>query len=389
MRAPGSRTALDVWIVGQGQVAVTRGEAPSERNMAADALRAALADAGFDGVDAVVVGNMTGGELSRQRQLGVGVVTDLGLEGIEVLRVEVASASGAGALRAGVLAVASGLCRRVAVVGVERMTHVAFDAITGALGTAADAETEAGETFLRLNALLMREYAARWGVPDDGLWDFAQLAHANAARNPNACFPRLLTRDEYVQSRVVAPPIRLYDASPLCDGAAAVVLTAGADAPAGRPRVRVAGSAVTTDALAVTRRPDPTALRAAGTSMAAALAQAGCSHADVDFVEAHDAYTIMAALSLEAAGFARPGEAWRDAAAGRFDRDGELPIATMGGLKARGHPVGATGVYQAAECFLQLTGQAGACQVARARRGAAANLGGAAATVISHVFEAP
>lgn len=377
---------MDVFVVGVGQVPVTRHGQMTERAMGAAAVRAALADAGSDAVDALYVGNMTGGALSRQRQMGVGVATDVGLAGIEVLRVEVASASGAGALRAGVLAIASGLCERVVVLGVERMTHVSFEAITAELATGADAEAEADASFLSLNALLMREYLRRYSLDADALAPFAAIAHGNAMRNPNAVFGRQVTADEYAASRVVAEPIRLLDASPLCDGAAAIVLAR--QPQPGRAAIRIAGSAVVTDHFAITQRPDPLALAAAGRSLSGALAQAGLGREHVDFFEAHDAYTIMAALTLESCGFAPAGRAAEAAANGHFERDGTLPIATMGGLKGRGHPVGATGIYQAAECVLQLRGEAGACQLERARVGVAQNLGGAAATVLTHVFVA-
>lgn len=373
------------YILGQGQVAVTRNNASTERMMGARALQSAMLDARVDQVDALYVGNMTGGALSGQRQLGVAIASDLGLDGIEVLRVEVASASGAGALRAGILAIASGLHERVAVVGVERMTHVDFAAITAALATGADAQNESGSSFLSLNALLMQEYLRRYRLDRNALAPFAQLAHTNALQNPNAVFGRVVTADDYTNSRVVADPVRVLDASPLCDGAAALILSRRAPADVGVPHAAIVASAVTTDHLAITQRPDILALRAAGTSLSRALEQAALSRDDLSFFEAHDAYTIMAAVTLESCGFVAQGQATHAAAAGEFSVGGRLPISTMGGLKGRGHPVGATGVYQVAECFQQVTGRAGTCQIEGARYGAAQNLGGAAATVITHI----
>lgn len=194
--------------------------------------------------------------------------------------------------------------------------------------------------------------------------------------------------ETYSNARVVTEPIKLFDASPMCDGAAAVVLTSNeAHARAGgRPAVRIAGSAAASDLLAVEDRPDPLRLIAVEKSAHGALEQCKLEHADVDIFELHDAYTIMACLSLENAGFVPRGEGTRFASQGSIKLDGELPMATFGGLKARGHPVGATGVYQCAEMGKQLTGRAGKNQVAGARTALIQNIGGSGASVFAHAL---
>jgi acetyl-CoA C-acetyltransferase len=187
----------------------------------------------------------------------------------------------------------------------------------------------------------------------------------------------------------VHDPVRLYDASPICNGSAALVLAAGdavGRAAAGRPAVRVIASAGATDSVGIADRRDRLTLDGVMFSSRRAYAQAEIGPADVDIFELHDAYTIMSVLSLEAAGFARPGEGLWLGLNGAIGLQGRLPISTMGGLKARGHPVGATGVYQLAELYLQLTGQAGPNQIPNARTAMAQNIGGTGATVLTHIL---
>jgi len=179
------------------------------------------------------------------------------------------------------------------------------------------------------------------------------------------------------------------DASPVCDGAAAVVLAPAEYARTLSPApVRIRASAVGMAPLAVHDRPDPLALSAARTSSRKAYDQAGIEPADLDFFELHDAFTIMAALSLEAAGFAERGKGVQLALDGEINLQGRVPMATMGGLKARGHPVGATGLYQVVEAVTQLRGLAGANQIPDARLGMTQNIGGSGATIITHILEA-
>ncbi len=382
----------DVFIAGVGQTPITKKAESRGRYLGAAAVKAALVDAGIEPerIGALYVGNMLSGILARQQQLG-GLIADYtGLAGIEAVTIEAACASGGAALRVAYQAVAGGVHDAVAVCGVERMTHVGRDAVTSALATAADWELEGvcGETFLSLNATLMRVYMERYGVGPERFAPFAITAHANALTNPNALLHKAIDLPTYLESRIVSDPIRLFDVSPVCNGASALVLAAphvAARLP-NTNRVRIAGSAVATAPLALARRADPLDLTAVTSSTRQAMQQAGVAHEDIDLFEPHDAYTIMTALALEATGFARPGRGLDYADTDLIGLRGELPLATFGGLKARGHPVGASGCYQTVEAFLQLTERAGANQVPGAGVALVQNIGGTGATVVTHVL---
>ncbi len=379
----------DVAIIGIGQTPVREHWDEGLRHLALKALQAAMKDAGVDRVDALYVGNMLSGELTGQEHLGALVADFAGLRGVEAVKVEAACGSGAAALRLGYVAVAGGLADVVLVVGVEKMTDATGPEATAALAMAADADHEVahGLSFVAINALLMRRYMHEFGYRKEDFAPFTVNAHANGMNNPYAMFHTKVTPEAYARARMIADPINLLDSSPIADGAAAVVL-----APAdwarrmGRPVVRIAASAIATDTVALHDRRDPLVLEGAALSAWRAYQQAGVRPEDVDLFELHDAFSIMAALSLEAAGFARRGEGVRLALDGEITLQGRIPIATMGGLKARGHPVGATGVYQVVEVVQQLRGEAGANQVPDARVGMAQNIGGSGATVITHIL---
>jgi acetyl-CoA C-acetyltransferase len=384
----------DVFLVGASQTPVNRDSEQRGRHLAATALRGAIEHAGVedDRIGALYVGNMTAGILGSQQQMG-GLVADYaGLSGIEAMTVEAACASGAAAARMGYLMVAGGIHDVVAVCGVERMTHADRATVTAALATAADWELEGsrGESFLSLNATLMRAYIEKFAVHADDFAHFAINAHNNAMTNPNALFHKRIDMQDHRASRVIVDPVRLYDVSPVCNGSAAIILASertAATLNGGRqPAVEIVGSTAATAPLALARRSDILSLSAVHSSTQRLFSDAGVTHADIDFYELHDAYTIMSVLSLESAGFTRPGSAMCFGVEGRIGLDGDLPISTMGGLKARGHPVGATGVYQLVEAYLQLTGQAGENQVKNAQLGLVQNIGGTASTVINHLL---
>ena len=382
-----------VSIVGIGQSPVGELWNRSARQIAADAITAAMADANIETADALYLGNMLSGSLLDQEHLATLVADYCGLTGIEAAKIEAACGSGAAALRVGMMAIASGFHDVVIVAGVEKMTDTVGKDTTAGLATAADAEYEAlhGVSFVGLNALLMQRYMYEYAVPIDAFAGFSINAHRNGVNNPNAMFQEAVTLDEYVKAPVIATPINILDSSPVCDGAAAVVLVATERAPLftrghHRGAVRILASAAATDTLAVHDRRDPLWLEAAYTSSQKAFRQAGLTQANIDLFEVHDAFTIMSALSLEATGFAKRGEGWRMAHAEIIGIDGELPISTMGGLKSRGHPVGATGVYQIVEVVQQLTGTAGANQVKQAAIGMAQNIGGSGATILTHIL---
>jgi acetyl-CoA C-acetyltransferase len=383
----------EVYIVGVGQTPVTRDASLAGRELAAGAIGTALASAGIaaQAVDALYVGNMTGAVLDRQQQMG-GLIADYaGLDGVEAVNVEAACASGAAAARMAYLALAGGMQDVAVVCGIERMTHRDRDAITEALALASDWELEGsrGESFISLNARLMQLYFDTYAKTPEDFAPFAITAHANAVSNPNAVFHKPIGVAEYLDSRIIVDPVRLYDVSPTCNGSAAIVLAAGATAKRivnGKPRIRIAGSAAATSPVALERRADPLNLEAVAASTRTVLAQAGMSIQTIDLFELHDAYTVMSALCLEAAGFTPPGTATEFAGEQRIALEGDLPISTMGGLKARGHPVGATGVYQLVEAYLQLAETAGANQVAGAETALAQNIGGTGSTVVNHIL---
>ncbi len=382
----------DIYILGVGQTPVTKETALPVRRLAADAVKAALADAGVERVDALYVGNMLSGILSQQQHLGALVADAAGLRGVDAATAEAACSSGAAAMRWGVMAIASGMHDAVVVCGVEKMTHTDRYETTRALAAASDWETEGskGHNFVSLNAAIMHEYINRYRVNRSLFAAFAINAHKNALTNPNALFHKEIDVPTYEQSKLVHDPVRLYDASPICNGSAALVLAAGdkiGRSVGGRPPVRVRASAGATDSVGIADRRDLLVLDGVMFSSRRAYAQADLGPQDIDLFELHDAYTIMSVLSLEGAGFARPGQGLWLGVDGEIRLDGKTPISTLGGLKARGHPVGATGVYQLAELYLQLSGQAGPNQVPNARIGMAQNIGGTGATVITHILE--
>ena len=384
----------DVSIIGIGQTEVAEHWDRSLRHLAGDAVLAAMQDASVEpgAVDALYVGNMLSGLLTGQEHLGALIADFVGLRGIEAVKVEAACGSGAAAFRLAYAAVAGGLHDFVIVCGVEKMTDTVNAETTTGLVMAADADYESihGLTFVSINALLMRRYMYEYGVRHEDFAPFAVNAHRNAVGNPNAMFRRPITTEQFARARMIADPINLFDSSGIGDGAAAVVLcpTSIAREYTNSKGVRIRASSMTTDAVAVHDRPDPLWLAAAEASAFKAYRQAGVGPRDIDLFEVHDAFTIMSALSLEAAGFAERGRAVQLAQAGEITREGRIPICTMGGLKARGHPVGATGIYQMVEVVQQVRGQAGDNQIPNARLGMTQNIGGSGATVITHILEA-
>lgn len=400
----------EVYIIGVGRTPVTRNiKDVSLEGMGGDAIRAALSDAALTAEvpTALFVGNMLSGMLSNQQHMGPLLADASGMSGVEALTMEACCGAGGAALRMGYMAIASGFHDVVVVAGVEHMTHVSTAEATPALASASHWPSEGalGETFASLNAQLMKIYMERYNVPHSAFAPFSCIPHANALLNPGATLHKAVTPAMHSEGKTIAEPVRLFDASPICDGSAAVVLTSnrylalaaatsfasGSSAPSApfpRPLVRIVGSGAATDRLAVAAREDPLELKAVARSAQQALTEAGLLHTDVDVFEAHDAYTIMAALSLENAGFVPKGTALQFAADGGIELGGQLPIATFGGLKARGHPVGATGVYQAVEGVLQLTGAAGDNQVKGAEVVMTQNIGGSGASVFAHVMVA-
>ncbi len=381
----------EVAVIGIGQVKVGEHWDKSLRQLAAEAILKALEDAGVERVDLLYVGNMLSGVVAGQEHLGAAVADFAGLRTLEAFKVEAADASGAAALRQGYIAVAGGLADFVVVCGVEKMTEVPPAEIISALGLGTDGEYERahGITLTALYALLMRRYMHEYGYEFRDFAAFPVNAHRNAVNNPYAMFRRAISEEAFVRAKMVAAPVNLLDSSPVADGAAAVVLAPldYAEKHLSKPVVRIAASTAATDALALHDREDPLWLKAAYLSAQRAYAMARITPEDVDFFELHDASSVVAALSLEAAGFAERGKGLRLAMEGEISLRGRIPVSTMGGLKARGNPAGATGVYQAVEAVLQLRHEAGANQVEGARVGMIQNLGGTGATAVTHILE--
>jgi acetyl-CoA C-acetyltransferase len=385
-------------IVGIGQTPVSENWGQSIREIAGEAILYALEDAGLDSTDGLFIGNMLSGILSKQESLGALLADWVGLKHTEAVKIEAACGSGAAALRMAIMAVGSGELDSAIAAGVEKMTETKGTETTAALATAADADYEIihGLSFVGINALVMQRYLFEYGWKHTDFAPFSINAHANAMHNPYARLHEEITEKDYKKSRMISDPINLLDASPIGDGAAAVVVVPvevlhpqlSASGRDHRPIITISGSAMATDTLAVHSRSDPLWLTAAEKSAKIAYAQAGVTPADIDLFEVHDAFSIMSALSLEACGFAERGQGPRLGLEGMITTKGFIPISTRGGLKARGHPVGATGIYQIVEVVQQLRGEAAGTQVDGARVGMAQNIGGSGATIATHILRA-
>lgn len=386
----------EIAILGIGQTPVRENFEQSIREIAGEAVFSALLDAGVEKADGLFVGNMLSGILSKQENLGALVADWVGLRGKDAFKVEAACGSGAAALRMAIMAVGSGELETAIAMGVEKMTETKGGDTTAALATAADADYEMihGLSFVALNALVMQRYLFQYGWKHTDFAPFSINAHANAVHNPFARLREPITDNDYQRARMIADPINLLDASPIGDGAAAVIIAPATSfrlsgsSQSGRRPVTIIASASATDTLAVHSRRDPLWLTAAEKSALDAYSQAGVMPPDIDIFELHDAFSIMSALSLEACGFAERGQGPRMGLDGEITLDGRIPISTRGGLKARGHPVGATGIYQIVEVVQQLRGEAGLTQVNNARIGMAQNIGGSGATIITHILRA-
>jgi acetyl-CoA C-acetyltransferase len=380
----------EVAILGIGQTPVDEHWDKSLKELAGEAILAALSDANRVSAEALFIGNMLSGILSKQENIG-GLISDwIGLPGVEAEKVEAACGSGAAAFRAGLIAISSEEVDSALVVGVEKMTESLPIETTEALATAADADYEAaqGLSFVAINALVMQLYLYTYGWKHTDFAPFSINAHANALHNPYARLHELITEEDYINARMVAEPINLLDASPTGDGAAAVLLVPANSITARNQRIiKIIGSASATDSIAVHSRKDPLWLSAAEKSVRKAYDQAGVGPNDIDFFELHDAFSIMSVLSLEACGFAERGKGPILGQEGDILINGRIPITTRGGLKARGHPVGATGMYQIVETVQQLRSQAAPTQVEGARIGMTQNIGGSGATILTHILK--
>lgn len=380
----------EVVIAGIGQTTAGEHWETSVRELAFYALEEAIEDAGGLRPQALYVGNMLSAMVSGQAHLGALVADFAGLRGIDATVVNAAGASGGAALRMGYLAVKSGFIDAAIVVGVEKMTDKVGADIEEAIASTTDSDYEAvhGLTIAAQAAMLMRRYLYETGAPRESFGEFPVLAHANGVGNPKAMFRKAIRPELYQRAGMISEPLNMFDASPDADGSAAMILTRPELLPPNNlhERVSIAGSSVTTDTLALHDRKDILDFRAVRLSVDRACRQASITPDDVDLYELYDAFSIYAVLSLEAAGYAPRGEGWKLPQSGDLGLNGRLPILTMGGLKARGNPWGAVGVYQAVEAVLQLRGKAGINQVEDPEYAMIQCLGGPASTSATHIL---
>lgn len=386
------RKMREVAVIGAGITAFGERWDTSFRDLCTEAGVAALEDANVAGeqIDAMFVGSMSAGRFIGQEHVGALVADYVGLGGelhVPATRVEAACASGGLAFRQAVAAVASGMSDVVVAAGVEKMTDVS-DA-TDVLAGAADREWEsfAGATFPGLYAMIACDYMHKYGLTREQLAQVAVKNHYHGARNPFAQFRSEITQSTVMKSTIVASPLRLFDCSPVSDGAAVVIVC-----PLERAKeftdtpIKVLASAQAGDTIALHDRPDFSTMGATVKAGNSAFKQAKLERKDIDFVEVHDCFTIAELCAIEDLGFVPKGTAGKFTEEGETQIGGKLPVNTSGGLKACGHPVGATGIKQVWEVVQQLRGEAGKRQVDGAEVGMTQNVGGTGATVVSHIF---
>ncbi len=382
----------NVSIIGGGLTKFGEHWEKNFKELIAEAGVKAIVDSGLERKDiqAVYGGCMASGRFVGQEHIGALIADQLGLNPVPSTRLEAACASGSVALRAGYVAVASGMYDVVAVGGIEKMTEVSTEDAGFALGGAGDQETELfmGASFPALYALMARAHMDKYGTTEEQLAQVAVKNHKNAVKNPNAQFQREVTIDQVMNSGYISSPLKLLDCSPLTDGAAAVILAASDVAKDVSDRaVEIVASAQASDTLALAPREKLYETKAAKIAADQAYKQAGVTAKDISFAEVHDCFTIAEIMALEALGFCEKGEGGKFTEEGNTALNGSIPINTSGGLKGKGHPVGATGVAQAIEAYLQLNGKAEQRQVKNPEIGLTHNVGGSGATAVVHLYK--
>jgi len=377
----------EVAIVGAGMTRFGELWQSSLRQLFAEAALQALEQAGADHLDSVYVGNMSAGGFVAQEHLGPLMVSEIGMVGVPAARVESACASGGIAVRQAFLEVASGASDLVLAAGVEKMNDGAE--VTDVLAYAADQELEAyhGITFPGLYAMIARAHMAQYGTTEEEMSLVAVKNHRNGALNPKAQFGREVTLEQVLSSSLVSEPLRLLHCSPVSDGAAAVLLC-----PLDQARkytdhpVQIIGSGLATGTMTLAERKDPAFLDAVQLSAERAFKMADVGPGDIQLAEVHDCFSIAEICCIEALGLVERGHGGKAVREGYTALEGKVPVNTSGGLKSKGHPVGATGVAQVIEIFEQLRGEAGKRQVKNARVGLAQNMGGSGASSVVHVL---
>lgn len=381
----------DVFIVGLGQTPLGELWDLGLRDLGLQSLLAAVEDAQGLTPQALYVANMLGATASGQANLGAMICDQVGLEGhAEALTVEAAEASGGVALQMAANAIRAGSVNVAAVLGIEKVTDMVGSELDAYVARSLDAdfETEVGMNTNSQAALLLQRYLYENDFPREALAGFPMVAHQNAVNNPNAMFRRALNVETYAKAGMVEAPLNTYDIAPMADGGAALILTRGDLLPESlrHKAVRLAGSSVVTSRLALHDRRDLLFFDSVASSAHVAFERAGVNLSAVDFLEYSDYTTLHALLSLEALGLAPRGEGWKLAGDGSLTLEGKLPVATMGGNKARGFTLGASGVFQALEACQQLRGEAGANQLPNANVGMVQSLAGTAALTATHIL---
>jgi acetyl-CoA C-acetyltransferase len=380
----------DVAVVGVGMTKWGELWEKSLRTIFVETALLALDDAGVEKLDSMYVGSMSSGVFVGQEHIASMLADYLGRNPIPSTRVETACASGGLALRLGWMEVASGISDVVLVGGIEKMTDVSGYEATYALGTAADQEYEGyhGITFPGLYALIARAHMEKYGTTREQLAMVAVKNHHNGSMNPLAQFPFKITVEAVLNSVMIADPLRILDCSPITDGAAAAIICPLEMAKKmGKPIIKIIGTGHATDSIALSSRKDITWLEATYQAAKQAYAMAGKKPEDMDLLEVHDCFTIAEICVLEALGVVERGKGGKAAEEGLISLEGKIPVNPSGGLKAKGHPVGATGVAQVVEIVKQLRGEAGDRQVNNARTAMSQNMGGSGGSTVVHIFE--
>jgi acetyl-CoA C-acetyltransferase len=350
----------------------------------------ALEDAGVDKIDSMYVGSMTPGLFVGQEHIAALLADYLGQAPVPSARVETACASGGLAMKLGFMEVASGMSDVVLVSGVEKMTDVGGNEATYALGTAADQEYEGyhGLTFPGLYALIATAHMEKYGTTREQLALVSVKNHKNGSKNPLAQYPFEVTVEQVLSSVMVADPLRILDCSPITDGAAAIILCPVEMArKMGKPVIKITGVGHATDTIELSQRKDITWLESVYLAAQSAYKMADKKPEDIDITEVHDCFTIAEICVMEALGYVEKGKGGQAVEQGMSAIDGQFPINTSGGLKAKGHPVGASGIAQAYEIVKQLRGDCGERQCSDARVGLTQNMGGSGASCVVHIFE--
>jgi len=385
----------DVAIIGVGVTKFGELWNRSFRDLGIEAGLKAIEDAKLSGseIDGLFIGNMSAGRFINQQHIDALIADYSGMASkhIPATRVEAGGASGAVAFRQAVMAVASGMHDIVMVGGAEKMTDIDDPSINSVLDATADAEWEAGMglTFASLHAMIAQRMIHDGIATREEIASFSVNSHFHGALNPNAQFKKAITLDTVLRSGPVATPLGMFDCAPISDGAASLVLCPLEDAKKYTDSyVKVSAVAQASDTLALFQREDITTYGATVSAAQAAYKTAGITAADVDVAEVHDTYTVAGIMALQDLGLFKRGEAGKAVLEGKCQVGSDMPINTSGGLKARGHPVGATGVAQIVEIAEQLRGSADKRQVENAKYGVAQSSGGMGSAVVVSVMEA-